>query len=238
MTKATNNTHTSDNTTSSATLNKLRAAVLGANDGIVSTSSVVMGVAGATSNKNAIFTAGMAALVAGALSMAVGEYVSVSSQWDAEKVYIDKEKQELLTDPDGEFEELVTAYIAKGISPKTARVLAKEMTAHDAVKAHLQEEFNLSEEDISSPTHAAIASLLSFIAGGIIPFITIIVAPNDQRIAFTFFAVVIALVFTGYMSAYVGKAPRMRVIGRVLLGGILAMIITFTVGRIFGTAVS
>jgi len=112
------------------------------------------------------------------------------------------------------------------------------MTAHDAVKAHLQEEFNLSEEDISSPTHAAIASLLSFIAGGIFPFITIIVAPNDQRIAFTFFAVVIALVFTGYMSAYVGKAPRMRAIGRVLLGGILAMVITYTVGRIFGTAVS
>lgn len=230
-------THSNDGVSSSSSLNKLRAAVLGANDGIVSTSSVVMGVAGATTNKNTIFTAGMAALVAGALSMAVGEYVSVSSQRDAEKVYIEKEKQELLLDPEGELEELVVAYMNKGITPKTARILAKEMTAHDALKAHLQEEFNLDEADISSPAHAAIASMLSFIVGGLIPFVTIIVSPNDQRIMFTFFAVVIALIFTGYMSAYVGKASRTRAIGRVLLGGILAMVITYTVGRLFGTAV-
>lgn len=228
---------TNDNKSSGAKLNKLRAAVLGANDGIVSTSSVVMGVAGATDSKGAIFTAGMAALVAGALSMAVGEYISVSSESDAEKAYIEKEKQELLADPDGEFKELEAAYEATGISPKTAQLLAEELTEQNALKAHVQEEFNLDVETISSPIYAALASLLSFVVGGVIPFVTIIIAPDNQRILFTLIAVIIALVITGYMSASVGNASHKRAITRVLFGGILAMTITYIIGRLFGTAV-
>lgn len=212
--------------------------MLGANDGIVSTSSVVMGVAGATNNKGAIFTAGMAALVAGALSMAVGEYVSVSSQSDAEKAYIEKEKQELLDDPEGEFEELVQAYVDRGVNSETAREVARELTAKDALKAHLQVEFNLDEEDISSPSHAALASLVSFTLGGLIPFLTIIFAPDSSRIWLTIVAVIIALTATGYASAYVGNASRRRAVFRVLVGGIVAMAITYAVGRLFGSAVS
>lgn len=239
--KATNTNTTpqaNDAQSSSGTLNKLRAAVLGANDGIVSTSSVVMGVAGATNDRGAIFTAGMAALVAGALSMAVGEYISVSSQSDAEKAYIEKEREELLNDPEGEFEELVASYETKGISPTTARLLAEELTEHDALKAHLQEEFRLDEKDISSPTQAAVASLLSFAVGGIIPFMTIILAPDNLRILFTLVAVIIALGITGYTSAYIGNASRKHAITRVLIGGVLAMLITYAVGRMFGVAVS
>jgi VIT1/CCC1 family predicted Fe2+/Mn2+ transporter len=197
-----------------------------------------MGVAAATDSKGAVFTAGMAALVAGALSMAVGEYVSVSSQSDAEKAYIKREKKELADDPDGEFEELVDAYIERGVNPDTAREVARELTAKDALKAHLQIEFNLDEEDISSPTHAAVASLLSFTVGGLVPFLTIILAPRGMHIQLTIVAVIIALLVTGFMSAYVGGASKKRAIVRVLIGGILAMAITYTVGRLFGTAIS
>lgn len=229
---------TKNNDASSARLNKLRAAVLGANDGIVSTSSVVMGVAGATNNKGAIFTAGMAALVAGALSMAVGEYVSVSSQSDAEKAYIKKERAELAADPEGELAELTQAYVNLGVNADTAHQVAKELTAKDALKAHLHMEFNLDEEDMSSPMHAAVASLVAFTAGGLIPFLTIILAPKGMNLWATGVAVLFALCFTGYMSATVGGASRRRAILRVVLGGVAAMIITYFVGVLFGTAVS
>lgn len=172
-------------TTSNATLNKLRAAVLGANDGIVSTSSVVMGVAGATSESKAIFTAGLAALVAGALSMAVGEYVSVSSQRDAEKV-----------------------------------------NAH-----HLDDDV-----DFTSPTHAAVASLLAFTVGGLVPFLAIVLAPTDVRIPVTVGAVIVALLTTGYLSASIAGASRSRAITRVLVGGLIAMAVTYFVGVAFGAS--
>lgn len=219
-------------------LNKLRAAVLGANDGIVSTSSVVMGVAGATQDKGTIFTAGMAALVAGALSMAVGEYVSVSSQSDAERAYIEKERSELKADPAGELEELTEAYVGRGISPKTARQVAKELTSRDALKAHLETEFSLDEEDISSPTHAATASFLAFSAGGLVPFLTIIALPKSIYLWGTALAVLIALLLTGYFSATIGGASRRRAMARVVIGGVLAMVITYIVGVLFGTAIS
>ena len=232
-----NPTATSTNTASNAKLNKLRAAVLGANDGIVSTSSVVMGVAAATSSNDAIFTAGMAALVAGALSMAVGEYVSVSSQSDAEKAYVARERQELANDPAGELEELSQAYVALGASQATARKVAEELTAKDALKAHLHVEFSLVEDDISSPTHAAIASLLSFMAGGLIPFLAIILTPHNLRLQITVAAVLIALVATGYLSATVGGASRLRAVMRVLVGGSVAMAVTYVVGKLFGAAI-
>jgi vacuolar iron transporter family protein len=219
------------------TLNQLRAAVLGANDGIVSTASVVMGVAGATDSKPAIITAGLAALVAGALSMAVGEYVSVSSQSDAEKAYIEKERAELENDPDGELDELTQAYIDEGVSPATARKVAEELTEKDAMKAHLRIEFNLDEQDISSPTQAAIASLLSFTVGGLVPFLAVVFAPNELRIWVTSVAVLIALVATGYLSASVGGASRLRAVLRVVIGGLIAMGVTYLIGHLFGTSI-
>lgn len=218
-------------------LNKLRASVLGANDGIVSISSVLMGVAGATDSTGAIFTAGLAALVAGALSMAVGEYVSVSSQSDAEKAYIKREKKLLKNDPEGQFEDLVQAYISKGINAKTARQVATELTKTDPLKAHLMTEFGLSEDDVINPMHAAVSSFVAFTAGGLIPFATIMAAPHDYRIWATGIAVAVALCLTGYLSAYVGGASKRRAITRVVVGGVVAMIITFAVGRMFGTAV-
>lgn len=219
------------------TLNKLRAAVLGANDGIVSTASVVMGVAGATDSKPAIITAGLAALVAGALSMAVGEYVSVSSQSDAEKSYIEKERAELESDPDGQLDELTQAYIDEGVSPATARKVAEELTEKDAIKAHLRIEFNLDEEDISSPTQAAIASLLSFTVGGLVPFLAVVFAPNELRVWITSVAVLIALIATGYLSASVGGASRLHAVLRVVIGGLIAMGVTYLIGHLFGTSI-
>ncbi len=223
---------------SSAALNRLRAAVLGANDGIVSTSSVVMGVAAATNSRAAIFTAGMAALVAGALSMAVGEYVSVSSQSDAEKVYIEKERRQLANDPDTALEDLAQAYVERGVNHDTALKVAQELTAKDALKAHLNAEFNLDEADVSSPVHAAVASLLAFTAGGLVPFLAIILAPGNVQLYVTIAAVLVGLLFTGYFSATMGGASRRRAIVRVVAGGLLAMAITYAVGKVFGATVS
>lgn len=230
--------HQNSSPINNSTLNQLRAAVLGANDGIVSTASVVMGVAGATDNRAAIITAGLAALVAGALSMAVGEYVSVSSQSDAEKSYIEKERQELAANPEGELDELTQHYIDEGVSPATARKVAEELTAKDAMRAHLRAEFNLDEADISSPTQAAIASLLSFTVGGLVPFLAVILSPHSMRIWVTVAAVIVALFVTGYLSASVGGASRVRAMVRVLLGGLIAMAVTYLIGHLFGAAVA
>ena len=222
---------------SNATLNKLRAAVLGANDGIVSISSLVMGVAGATSDNNAIFIAGLAALIAGALSMAVGEYVSVSSQSDAEKAFIAREKKLLKNNPEGELEELAAAYKEHGVSEKTAHIVAKELTSKNALKAHLRMHFNLDEDDINNPMHAALSSLFAFALGGVIPFATIVLVPESFRIVATTVAVVLALIVVGYLSASVGGASRRRAMFRVLVGGLTAMAVTYFVGVVFGTTV-
>lgn len=218
-------------------LNRLRAAVLGANDGIVSVSSIILGVAGATNNKATIFTAGLAGLVAGALSMAVGEYVSVSTQRDTERAYIGHEKWELRTKPDDELAELAGLYEAKGVSPITAKQVAKELTAHNALKAHLDVELNIDEEDLTNPWQAAIASLLSFTVGGLVPFVSVLLASARWRFAATFIAVVAALVITGYLSATAGGASRRRAIARVVTGGVIAMIVTYGIGHLFGAAV-
>lgn len=217
-------------------LNKLRAAVLGANDGIVSVSALVMGVAGATTaDPKAVAIGGMAALIAGALSMAVGEYVSVSSQSDAEKAYIDLEKKALRDMPGLELHELAHEYMKHGVSEKTANQVAKELTDKDALRAHLRMHFNLDPDDINNPWQAAIASLLAFTAGGLVPFLAMTLSPNESRVLWTLIAVVIALTVTGYVSAVVAKASRTRAILRVLIGGIVAMGITYAVGVVFGT---
>lgn len=218
-------------------LNKLRAAVLGANDGIVSISSVVMGVAGATADTKAIGLAGLAALVAGALSMAVGEYVSVSSQSDAEKAYIEEEKRDLKKMPEYELDELAREYMKHGVSSKLAHQVAAELTKKDALKAHLRMHFNIDPEDINNPWHAAIASLIAFTIGGLVPFMTIVFMPQDWRIPATVAAVVVALFCVGYLSAHAGNASKRRAVARVMFGGLLAMAITYGVGVLFGTTV-
>lgn len=224
-------------TASSSNLNSLRAAVLGANDGVVSVSSIVMGVAGATSDSKAISLAGLAALIAGALSMAVGEYVSVSSQSDAEKAYIEQEKRELAEMPEFELHELTQEYVKHGVSEETARVVAEELTAKDALRAHLRMHFNLDPDDINSPWQAAIASLVAFTVGGLVPFLAILLVPPDVRIPVTVGSVIVALIAIGLLSAHAGKAPRLRAITRVVIGGVLAMAITYGVGVLFGTTV-
>lgn len=224
--------------TTKANLNRLRAGVLGANDGIVSTASVLMGVAGATSTDyQSILTAGMAALIAGALSMAVGEYVSVSSQSDAEKAFIEKERNELKSDPEGELQELADHYKELGVSEKTAMVVAKELTKKDALKAHLRAEFNLDEDEINSPIDAGISSMIGFTSGGLIPFVVVLVAPADTKIWMTFVAVSFALFLVGYLSATVGGASRRRAVARVIIGGLLAMAFTYGAGLLFGTQI-
>jgi VIT1/CCC1 family predicted Fe2+/Mn2+ transporter len=220
-----------------ARLNWLRAAVLGANDGIVSTAAIILGVAGATDDRSTILTAGFAGLVAGALSMALGEYVSVSSQRDSEMAFIAKEKQELAADPEGELKELAAIYQAKGLSKNTANKVAQELSAKDPVKAHLEAELQIDEEDLSSPTHAAIASAISFTVGAFIPLAAVLIASADMRIGVTFVAVVAALFITGYLSATVGGASRRKAILRVVVGGALAMAVTYAVGHLFGTVV-
>ncbi|HSX30502.1 MAG TPA: VIT family protein [Candidatus Saccharimonadales bacterium] len=223
---------------SNSKLNWLRAAVLGANDGIVSVSSIILGVAGATSARHTIFIAGLAGLVAGAFSMAVGEYVSVSSQRDTERAFIAREKRRLQNDAEHELEGLAKVYVAKGLSQQTARQVAKELTATDALAAHLEAELQLDEEDLNNPVHAAFASMVSFTVGGLIPLVAMLAASRHSRVAVTFLAVLLALTVTGYASATVGNAPRRPAIIRVVLGGAAAMALTYLVGHLFGTAVS
>lgn len=218
-------------------LNRLRAAVLGANDGIVSVSAIVMGVSGATSDSKTVAIAGLAALIAGALSMAVGEYVSVSSQSDAEKAFIEMEKVELRDKPGLELHELAHEYMKHGVSAKTAKQVAKELTEKDALRAHLRMHFNLDPDDINSPVAAAIASLTAFTVGGLVPFAAMVLAPADTRVMATGIAVVVALVIVGQLSGRASNASPLRATLRVVIGGLLAMVITYAVGHLFGVAV-
>lgn len=223
---------------SNSKLNWLRAAVLGANDGIVSVSSIILGVAGATSARHTIFIAGLAGLAAGAFSMAVGEYVSVSSQRDTERSFIAREKRRLREHPEHELEGLAKVYMDKGVSEKTARQVAKELSAGDPLAAHLEAELQIDEEDLNNPWHAAIASFISFTIGGLIPLIAVLVATRHTRVGVTFVAVLIALCVTGYLSATVGNASRKHAIIRVVIGGALAMAATYFIGHLFGAAIS
>ena len=216
-------------------LNWLRAGVLGANDGIVSTAAVAVGVASATAAVTPVLLAGAAALVGGAISMALGEYVSVSSQRDSEKALIAKERTELASDPDGEFDELVGLYQAQGLKEETARQVAIELTHQDALKAHLAIELNIDENDVVSPWYAALASAIAFTIGALLPLATILLTPQPQRVLWTFVAVLVALSVTGYTAAWIGGSPRGRAMTRTLIGGALALGATFVVGSLFGT---
>lgn len=217
-------------------LNWLRAGVLGANDGIVSVAAIVVGVAGATSATGPILTAGVAGLVGGAISMALGEYVSVSSQSDSERALIAKERAELRDMPEEELDELTALYRAKGLSETTARQVAVELTEHDALSAHLSIELNIDQEDVVSPWHAAAASAAAFTIGAILPMLAILLPPAAWRIPVTFVAVLLALAVTGALSATIGGSSRLRATLRVVIGGALALAVTYGVGSLLGAS--
>ncbi len=218
-------------------LNWLRAGVLGANDGIVSVAGIVIGVAGATTSRGPIFTAGLAGLVAGAVSMALGEYVSVSSQRDSERAEIKQEKRELADDPDAELTELTALYEAKGLSAATARTVATELTAQGALSAHLDAELHIDPADIPSPVQAAAASALSFTSGALLPMLAILLPPASLRVPITFAAVLVALGLTGALSARLGGSNVRRAVLRVVIGGALGLAFTYGIGHLFGTAI-
>lgn len=216
-------------------LNWLRAGVLGANDGIVSVAAIVVGVAGATSSLPAIATAGAAGLVGGAISMALGEYVSVSSQRDSQRALIIKERRELQESPEEELAELAGIYQAKGMSEATALKVATELTAHDALRAHLEAELGITEEDVVSPWQAAGASALSFFVGAILPMLAILLPPAGWRVPVTFVAVLVALALTGALGARIGGSSIPRATIRVVIGGAVALAATFLIGTLLGT---
>lgn len=215
-------------------LNSLRAAVLGANDGIVSTAGIVIGVAGATSASFAILTAGIAGLTAGALSMAVGEYVSVSAQRDTEMALLEKERRELEEMPEEELAELAGLYEEKGLTPELALEVAKQLHEHDALAAHAETELGIDPNQLTSPWVAAISSAVAFTIGSVLPLIAIMIAPDDLKIPITVTAVAAALVLTGYLSARAGETPIVRAILRNVAGGLLAMGVTYWIGRLVG----
>ena len=215
----------------------LRALVLGANDGIISTACLVLGVAAADSTRTAILTAGMAGLVAGAVSMALGEYVSVSSQSDSEQADIAKEKWELETMPDHELDELTAIYVDKGLSPSLARDVATELTNKDALKVHLAEELGITDTSMANPLQAALGSALSFTVGSAIPLATIAIASANARIGTTVGITTIALAGLGWGGARFGRAATAKPTIRVVIGGLAAMGFTMLVGKLFGAAV-
>ncbi|MDH6576918.1 VIT family protein [Kitasatospora sp. MAP5-34] len=217
-------------------LNWLRAGVLGANDGIVSTAGLVVGVAGATTSRGPILTAGIAGLVAGAVSMALGEYVSVSSQRDTERALLAVERTELQQFPEEEIAELAALYEAKGLQPATARQVAQELTANDAFAAHADAELGIDPQALTNPWQAARASLLAFTLGSLLPLAAILLPPAGWRVTVTFAVVLLALALTGAVSAVLGGSEKRPAVARLVLGGALAMAVTFGIGRLVGAA--
>ena len=218
-------------------LNWLRAAVLGANDGIVSTAGIVIGAAGATNDRSAIVIAGVAGLAAGAMSMGAGEYVSVSTQRDSELALLAKERQELRDMPEEELAELAAIYVGKGLDPVLAHEVAVELTRNDALGAHAEAELGIDPDDISSPWHAAWASMLSFTVGALLPLLTMTLGADSIRLWLTVVAVVAALAATGFASARLGYAAPSRAVLRNIAGGLFAMAVTYLIGTLLGTQI-
>ena len=216
-------------------LNWLRAGVLGANDGIVSTAGLVVGVAGATTDRTAILVAGVAGLAAGALSMGAGEYVSVSTQRDSEKSILDLEAAELRQMPKTEERELAAMYVEKGLSPETAAKVARELTEHDALRAHADIEFGIDPDNLTNPWHAAWASMVAFTIGALLPLLVVAFVPDGVRVLVTVLSVVAALALTGFVSARIGYSPRLPAVVRNVSGGLLAMGVTYLIGMLAGT---
>jgi VIT1/CCC1 family predicted Fe2+/Mn2+ transporter len=223
---------------SSHRIGLLRAMVLGANDGIISTACLVLGVAAATAERSTILTAGMAGLVAGAASMALGEYVSVSSQRDSEQSDIAKERWELEHTPDIELAELAGIYRKKGLPQALAHEVAVELTKHDALKTHLAEELGIHEATRARPIQASVGSAGSFAVGAAIPLAAVSLFSEAMRFTGTIATVVLALVALGVSSSKYGGADPVRPVIRVVLGGLIAIGVTMVVGKLFGAAVA
>lgn len=214
----------------------LRAAVLGANDGIISTASLILGVASASASANTVL-AGVAGLVAGAMSMAAGEYVSVSSQRDTEQADLERERAEIAADPIYEAEELAQIYVARGLDPTLAREVSAQLMARDALGAHARDELGFSSMTTARPVQAALASAATFSAGAAAPLVLVLVSPPAMVIWTVSAGSLLFLAFLGAIGAKVGGAGLLRPTLRVLFWGALAMAITAGVGAVFGTAV-
>ncbi|MFG2296618.1 VIT family protein [Streptomyces sp. NPDC048603] len=218
----------------STRLNWLRAGVLGANDGIISTAGLVVGVAGATTSRTALLTAGVAGLLAGSLSMAAGEYVSVSSQRDSERAALDEERRELAEDPEAELDELTDLLAERGLTRDVAREAAVQLTERDALRAHARVELGIEPDELANPWHAALASFTAFTVGALLPLLAIVLPEPSRRVPVTVTAVLLALTLCGWLSARLGDAPVPRAVLRNVLGGALAMAVTYAAGSWLG----
>ncbi|MDR0960902.1 MAG: VIT family protein [Propionibacteriaceae bacterium] len=218
----------------SSKLNWLRAGVLGANDGIVSTAGIVMGVAGAAADSQTLLIAGLAGLVAGALSMAGGEYVSVSSQRDTERAAVESVKESLAKDPGAALARLSHSWRSKGLSADLADEVARDLHRHDAVGSQTEADFGISAYEQTSPWQAAFASFISFTIGAVIPLVTMVASPASARVVATLIAVILALVLTGSVSSYLGRASVPKGILRNVIVGCLTMALTYAIGHIVG----
>ncbi|GGL64664.1 VIT1/CCC1 transporter family protein [Sporolactobacillus putidus] len=212
-------------------LNILRAGVLGANDGIVSTAGIVIGVAGATSNTATILISGLAGLVSGALAMGGGEYVSVSTQKDTEKAIIEEEKIQHRDNYEEEVDELAQIYRENGLSEELSKKVAVELMKKDSIAAHASAELGVNPDEYVNPWYAAFSSMISFSIGAVLPLLSIVLLPVSIRVTFTVVAVLLALALTGYVSAYLGGALKRPAVIRTMIVGVLTMVITYTVGH-------
>ncbi|MDF2265321.1 VIT family protein [Streptomyces coacervatus] len=217
-------------------LNWLRAAVLGANDGIVSTAGLVVGVAGVTDDRSALLTAGLAGLLAGSMSMAAGEYVSVSTQRDSEMAALALERRELREQPEAELRELTGLLEERGLSREVAEEAAQQLTERDALRAHARVELGIDPDELTNPWHAAWASFLAFTVGALLPLLAIVLPPVDWRLPVTVVSVLAALVLTGWTSARLGGARPGQAVLRNVVGGALAMGVTYVAGTLLGAA--
>lgn len=217
-------------------LNILRAGVLGANDGIISTAGIVIGVASATNNMMTILIAGLAGVLAGALSMAGGEYSSVSTQKDVEKAEVEREKILLQKDFQGEQDSLTHYYEQQGLSSELASQVAAELMKEDALGINVQTKLNITLDHYVNPWYAAFSSIISFVSGAIIPLLFIMLLPQTMKMLGTFIAVSVALALTGFISAKLGNAPQLKAVIRNVIVGMLTMIVTYAIGLFFHVA--
>jgi VIT1/CCC1 family predicted Fe2+/Mn2+ transporter len=215
----------------------LRAAVLGADDAIVSTASLLIGVAASSASMHSLLVTGVAALVAGSMSMAVGEYVSVSSQRDAERADIELEERQLEHEPHAELNELTLIYVKRGLDNELARKVAEQLTAHDQLTTHLRDELGIDRDSLARPIQAAWISALSFGSFALVPIVALLLAPASLRISSIAALSLLSLAALGAIGAHLGGAPRVRAALRVCVGGSLAMAVTAVIGHLVGTAV-
>lgn len=214
----------------------LRAAVLGANDGIISTASLVVGVAASNASRGSVLVAGVAGLVAGAMAMATGEYVSVSSQADTENADLDRERKELKTTPEAELRELSAIYVGRGLTPELADRVAVQLTAHDALGAHARDELGISEILSANPLQAALASAATFTVGAALPLLIVLITPLSKLAWAVSATSLLFLAALGAVAAYVGGSGVLKSVARVTFWGALAMFLTAVVGSLFGIA--